>query len=133
MKVIFNCSIFEFHKDYCYNIAKELIESVNGGTDEARFLSAIEKLKNRKDFEILNSLLYRSTMAGNNYKKIKEMGLKFASPYKNLQAMINGEMGSDDTGTVRLIKDHLKKIGVDANYRITTSNKEFVEDSFIIK
>jgi len=25
MKVIFNCSIFEFHKDYCYNIAKELI------------------------------------------------------------------------------------------------------------
>jgi len=24
IKVIFNCSIFEFHKDYCYNIAKEL-------------------------------------------------------------------------------------------------------------
>jgi hypothetical protein len=115
------------------NIAQELIDASNGGTDEAKFLSAIEKLKNKKDFEILNSLLYRSTMAGNNYKKLKEMGLKFASPYKNLQAMINGEMGSDDTGTVRLIKDHLKKIGVNANYRITTSNKEFVEDSFIIK
>jgi CDP-glycerol glycerophosphotransferase (TagB/SpsB family) len=26
MKVIFNCSIFEFHKDYCYNIAKELMD-----------------------------------------------------------------------------------------------------------
>lgn len=26
IKVIFNCSIFEFHKDYCYNISKELIK-----------------------------------------------------------------------------------------------------------
>ena len=115
------------------NIAKELIDSVNGGTDEAKFLSAIEKLKNRKDFEILNSLLYRSTMAGNNSKKLKEMGLIYASPYKNLQEMINGEMGSDDTGTVRLLKDHLKKIGVNANYRIVVKSKEFVEDSFTIK
>jgi hypothetical protein len=114
------------------NIAKELIDAVNGGTDEAKFLSAIEKLKNRKDFEILNSLLYRSTMAGNNYKKLKEMGLTYASPYKNLQEMINGEMGSDDTGTVRLIKDHLKKIGVNANYS-STKNGEFIEDSFTIK
>ena len=115
------------------NIAKELIDAVNGGTDEAKFLSAIEKLKNRKDFEILNSLLYRSTMAGNNFKKLKEMGLTYASPYKNLQEMINGEMGSDDTGTVRLLRDHLKKIGVDANYRFDTKTKEFSEDSFTIK
>jgi hypothetical protein len=115
------------------NIAKELIDAVNGGTDEAKFLSAIEKLKNRKDFEILNSLLYRSAMAGNNSKKLKEMGLIYASPYKNLQEMINGEMGSDDTGTVRLLKDHLKKIGVNANYRIVVKSKEFVEDSFTIK
>ena len=115
------------------NIAKELIDAANGGTDEAKFLSAIEKLKNRKDFEILNSLLYRSTMAGNNFKKLKEMGLTYASPYKNLQEMINGEMGSDDTGTVRLLKDHLKKIGVNANYRIVVKSKEFVEDSFTIK
>jgi hypothetical protein len=46
--------------------------------------------------------------------------------------MINGEMGDDDTGTVRLIKDHLKKIGVDANYS-STKNGEFIEDSFTIK
>jgi hypothetical protein len=26
IKVIFNCSIFEFHKDYCYNISDELIK-----------------------------------------------------------------------------------------------------------
>jgi hypothetical protein len=114
------------------NIAKELIDAVNGGTDEAKFLSAIEKLKNRKDFSILNTLLYRSTMVGNDFKKLEELGLKFASPYKNLQEMINGEMGSDDTGTVRLIKDHLKKIGVDANYS-STKNGEFIEDSFTIK
>ncbi len=115
------------------NIAKELIDASSGGTDEAKFLSAIEKLKNKKDFEILNGLLLRSKTVAKNPLKLKEMGLTYASPYKNLQAMINGEMGSDDTGTVRLIKDHLKKIGVDANYRITTSNKEFVEDSFTIK
>ena len=72
-------------------------------------------------------------MAGNNFKKLKEMGLTYASPYKNLQEMINGEMGSDDTGTVRLLKDHLKKIGVNANYRIVVKSKEFVEDSFTIK
>jgi hypothetical protein len=113
-------------------IAKELIDASNGGTDEAKFLSAIEKLKNKKDFEILNSLLLRSTTVANNYQKLKEMGLKFASPYKNLQVMINGEMGDDDTGTVRLIKDHLKKIGVDANYS-STKNGEFIEDSFTIK
>jgi len=115
------------------NIAKELIDASNGGTDEAGFLSAVEKLKNKKDFEILDSLLLRSTMAGNNYSKLKEMGLNFASPYKNLAAMINGEMGSDDTGTVRLIKDHLKKIGVNAGYTLYTKNKEFKEDSFYIK
>jgi hypothetical protein len=112
------------------NIAKGLIDASNGGTDEAKFLSEIEKLKSKKDFQILNTLLYRSTLAG---AKLREMGLNFASPYKNLQEMINGEMGSDDTGTVRLIKDHLKKIGVNANYTITTKNKEFVEDSFTIK
>ena len=26
MKIVFNCSIFEFHKDYCYNISDELIK-----------------------------------------------------------------------------------------------------------
>ena len=115
------------------NVAKELIDAVSGGTNEAKFLSAVEKLKNKKDFQILNTLLYRSTMAGNNYKKLKEMGLTYASPYKNLAAMINAEMGSDDTGTVRLIYDHLKKIGVNANYRFDTKTKEYTENSFTIK
>lgn len=114
------------------NIAKELIDASSGGTDEAKFLSAIEKLKNKKDFQILDSLLLRSTMVSNDYTKLKGMGLTYASPYKNLAAMINGEMGDDDTGTVRLIKDHLKKIGVDANYS-STKNGEFIEDSFTIK
>jgi hypothetical protein len=115
------------------NVAKELIDASNGGTDEVKFLSAVEKLKTKKDFQILDSLLLRSTMAGNNYAKLKEMGLVYASPYKSLAAMINGEMGSDDTGTVRLIFDHLKKIGVNANYRFDTKTKEFTEDSFSIK
>ena len=118
------------------NIANELIDASSGaGTDEAKFLSAVEKLKNKKDFEILDSLLSRSYEAQRfrDYKKLKEVGLKFASPYKNLAAMINGEMGNDDTGTVRLIFDHLKKIGVNANYRFNSKTKEFIEDSFSIK
>jgi hypothetical protein len=113
-------------------IAQELIEASNGTTDEAGFLSAIEKLKSKKDFEILNGLLSRSNAVQGNYKKLEELGLKYGSTYKNLVAMINGEMGDDDTGTVRLIKDHLKKIGVDANYS-STKNGEFIEDSFTIK
>ena len=47
--------------------------------------------------------------------------------------MINGEMGSDDTGTVRLIKAHLVKIGVNANYIVYTKNQGYKEDSFTIK
>ena len=118
------------------NIANELIDASRGaGTDEAKFLSAVEKLKNKKDFEILDSLLSRSYEAQRfrDYKKLKEVGLKFESPYKNLAAMINGEMGNNDTGTVRLIFDHLKKIGVNANYRFNSKTKEFIEDSFSIK
>ena len=88
---------------------------------------------NKKDFEVLNSLLSRSNAAQTNYKKLGEMGLNYGSPYKNLAAMINGEMGSDDIGTVRLIKVHLIKIGVDANFRISAKNGEFIEDSFTIK
>ena len=113
-------------------IAEELIDASNGSTDEPKFLSAIEKLKNKKDFEILNSLLSRSNSVQGNFKKLGELGLKYGSTYKNLAAMINGEMGSDDTGTVRLIKDHLKKIGVDANYS-STKDGTYIEDSFTIK
>jgi NADH dehydrogenase/NADH:ubiquinone oxidoreductase subunit G len=117
------------------NIAKELIEASSGSTDEPAFLSAVEKLKNKKDYQILDALLKKSKVARlspNPYAALKEMGLSRGSEYENLAAMINGEMGDDDTGTVRLIKDHLKKIGADANYR-STKNGEFIEDSFTIK
>jgi hypothetical protein len=46
--------------------------------------------------------------------------------------MINGEMGSDDIGTVKSIKNHLAKIGVDSNYN-KGKDGEFIEDSFTIK
>jgi hypothetical protein len=117
------------------NIAKELIEASSGSTDEAGFLSAVEKLKNKKDFQILDGLLKRAKearLSPNPYAELKKLGLSRGSEYGNLAAMINGEMGSDDTGTVRLIKDHLKKIGVDASYS-SAKNGEFIEDSFTIK
>ena len=88
-----------------------------------------------KKCPILNSLISRSYDAQRykDYKKLGEMGLSYGSPYGNLAAMINGEMGDDDTGTVRLIKDHLKKIGVNANYRFDTKTKGYTENSFTIK
>jgi hypothetical protein len=103
------------------SIAKQLIAASGGNTDEAKFLSAIEKLKNKKDFQILDSLILRSYDAYRykDYKKLGEMGLSFGSRKENLAALVNNEMGSDDTATVRLIKDHLKKIGVDASYSST--------------
>ena len=117
-------------------VAKELIDASNGlQTDEPKFLSAVEKLKNKKDFQILDGLLKKSKEARlgpNPYAALKGMGLSSGSEYGNLAAMINGEMGSDDTGTVRLIKDHLKKIGVDANYS-STKDGTYIEDSFTIK
>jgi len=117
------------------NIAKELIEASSGTTDEAGFLSAVEKLKNKKDFQILDGLLKRAKearLSQNLHAELKKLGLSRSSEYGNLAAMINGEMGSDDTGTVRLIKDHLKKIGVDANYS-STKDGTYIEDSFTIK
>ena len=119
------------------NIAKELIEASSGmGTNEAQFLSAVEKLKNKKDFQILDGLLKKAKEVGlsaNSYGELKKLGLSRGSEYNNLAAMINGEMGSDDTGTVRLIKAHLVKIGVNANYIVYTKNQEYKEDSFTIK
>jgi hypothetical protein len=116
------------------SIARQLIEASGGNTDEPKFLSAVEKLKNKKDFQILDSLILRSYDAYRykDYKKLGEMGLKRGSIKKNLAALVNNEMGSDDTGTVRLIKDHLKKIGVDANYS-STKDGTYIEDSFTIK
>jgi hypothetical protein len=38
----------------------------------------------------------------------------------------------EQVGTVRLIAEHLKKIGVNASYG-TSKNGEFIENSFIIK
>ena len=99
-------------------------------------MSAVEKLKNKKDFQILDGLLKRSKearLSTNPYAELKKLGLSRGSEYGNLAAMINGEMGSDDTGTVRLIFDHLKKIGVNANYMKDTKNQEYIEDSFTIK
>ena len=116
------------------SIAKQLIDASGGNTDEAKFLNAIEKLKNKKDFQILDSLISRSYDAYRykDYKKLGEMGLSYGPTKKNLAAMVNSEMGSDDTGTVRLIKDHLKKIGVDANYS-STKDGTYIEDSFTIR
>jgi hypothetical protein len=42
-------------------------------------------------------------------------------------------MGTDDIGTVKSIKNHLAKIGVNAGYRYNTGNGDFTEDSFSIK
>ena len=61
------------------------------------------------------------------------MGLSRGSEYKNIQDLINGEMGTDDIGTVKSIKNHLAKIGVNAAYKYGTESGEFIEDSFTIK
>ena len=119
------------------NIAKELIDASNGyQTDEPKFLAAVEKLKNKKDFQILDSLLKKSKearLSNNSYAALKAMGLSRGSEYKNIQDLINGEMGADDIGTVRSIKNHLAKIGVDASYKYGIESGDYIEDSFSIK
>ena len=117
-------------------IANDLIGASNGaGTAEGKVLMSIEKLKNKKDFQILDALIKKSKearLSSNSYAALKAMGLSRGSEYNNLAAMINNEFGYDDTGTVRLIKDHLKKIGVDASYS-STKDGTYIEDSFTIK
>ena len=80
----------------------------------------------------MNALLSRSNAVQGNFKKLGELGLKRGSIKKNLAELVNNEFGYDDTGTVRLIKDHLKKIGVDANYS-STKDGTYIENSFTIK
>ena len=118
-------------------IAEELIKAANGGgTAEGKVLMSIEKLKNKKDFQILDALIKKSKearLSSNSYAALKAMGLSRGSEYKNIQDLINGEMGADDIGTVRSIKNHLLKIGVDASYKYGIESGDYIEDSFSIK
>jgi hypothetical protein len=118
-------------------IAEELIKASNGGgTAVGKVLMSIEKLKNKKDFQILDALIKKSKEArrsSNSYAALKAMGLSRGSEYKNIQDLINGEMGADDIGTVRSIKNHLLKIGVDASYKYGIESGDYIEDSFSIK
>ena len=118
-------------------IAEELIKASNGGgTAVGKVLMSIEKLKNKKDFQILDALIKKSKEArrsSNSYAALKAMGLSRGSEYKNIQDLINGEMGADDIGTVRSIKNHLLKIGVDASYKYGIDSGDYIEDSFSIK
>jgi hypothetical protein len=116
------------------DIANNLINAANGaGTAEGKVLMSIEKLKNKKDFQILDYLIKKSNELSASSPELKKLGLSAASEYKNIQDLINGEMGTDDIGTVKSIKNHLAKIGVNAAYRYNTGNGDFTEDSFSIK
>jgi hypothetical protein len=118
------------------DIANNLISAANGaGTAEGKVLMSIEKLKNKKDFQVLDYLIKKSNelYTSQNSSELKKLGLSAASEYKNIQDLINGEMGTDDIGTVKSIKNHLAKIGVNASYRYNTGNGDFTEDSFSIK
>jgi len=115
-------------------IANDLISASNGsGTAEGKVLTSIEKLKNKKDFDILNNLIKRSFSLARNPSELSKIGIKDGSNYRNIQDLINGEMGSDDIGTVKSIKDYLNKIGVSASYKYKTESGNFIEGSFIIK
>jgi hypothetical protein len=117
-------------------IANNLIDAANGpGTAEGKVLMSIEKLKNKKDFQILDYLIKKSNelYTSQNSSELKKLGLSKASEYKNIQDLINGEMGTDDIGTVKSIKNHLAKIGVNAAYSYGSESGDFIEDSFSIK
>ena len=114
-------------------IANDLIGASNGaGTAEGKVLMSIEKLKNKKDFQILDALIKKSKELMFRRPELKKIGLSLGSEYENLAAMINGEMGSDDIGTVKSIKNHLAKIGVNSDYK-KGKDGEYIEDSFTIK
>lgn len=114
-------------------IANDLIDASNGaGTAEGKVLMSIEKLKNKKDFQILDALIKKSKELMLRRPELKKIGLSQGSEYENLAAMINGEMGSDDIGTVKSIKNHLAKIGVNSDYK-KGKDGEYIEDSFTIK
>lgn len=115
-------------------IANNLIKATNGaGTSEGKVLKSMEELKGKRDFQILDNLIKKGNETRGNFSKLKEIGLKTMPVYKNIQDLINGEMGSDDIGSVKSIKVHLAKIGVDADYKTGKESGDFIEDSFRIK
>lgn len=125
------------------SIAKSIIGGTSSpGTDPAMVLGAIKKLKNKKDFDTLDALLKKSSEIGDDEMShtskprhpgmsAEKLGLESNSEYPSVQTMVNGEMGSDNLGTVQDITNHLKSIGVNASFSKLDSG-DFKEDSFKI-
>lgn len=124
-------------------IAQEIISATVGpGTNEERFLSAVQKLKTKKDFEILDALIQKSyEVSGKGRLELEKIGLLTSSQYKNFQDIVNGEFSGqftlgdpmENTNVVDSVAKHLKAIGVNAGYSTYVKTKKFAGDSFTIK
>jgi peptidoglycan hydrolase-like protein with peptidoglycan-binding domain len=118
--------------------AMKIISAVNGtGTDEEEVLAGLTKIKNKKQFDALNTLFSETHGKNLSIEKAKEKGLRFApqSGFSSVEAIINNEMGTGDLESVKDIVNHLKSIGIKATFGTTKDqyNKEyFKENSFKI-
>jgi peptidoglycan hydrolase-like protein with peptidoglycan-binding domain len=117
--------------------AVKIVDSVQAaGTDEDGLLIGIRKIKNKKQFDAVNSIFAETH--GKDNKTAKEKGLRYApeSVFSSIEAIINNELGWDEIETVKEIADYLKSIGVNATFateeRGSKGNIYFKENSFKI-
>jgi peptidoglycan hydrolase-like protein with peptidoglycan-binding domain len=140
------------------DIFQQLVKaSLGAGTDEGAFLKAIRRIKTPDDVKVLNAMFDQAQRNQNNaalratgvlavvtaafpaaapFTGAAALGLFISNSLSgwnntSLQAVINDEFGSDDIGTVKLMADHLNKIGVKASFQETPGGN-YKEDTFTI-
>lgn len=97
-----------------YKIAQEIWNGVGGpGTNTAKFLSGLKKIKTPLQFNRVNSQV---AYFNNNL---------------TIDAWVNDDFGSDDGNAVKEIINHLKSIGIDATADFDTAGN-FRENTFKI-
>ena len=127
------------------NACGEFNNGPGAGTDEAAFLKAVQRIKTPDDVKVLNAMFDQAQRNANN-EALRATGVLAivtaafppAAPFtgaaalgifvgkalagwnnNSLQATINDEFGSGDIATIKLMADHLNKIGVKASFQET--------------
>jgi hypothetical protein len=90
------------------------VSYMNPGTDETRLIKGFKELSNVEDFTALN-----------DYFKKYQRG-------KDIQSILNSELGQDDAQTAKEIQDHLKSIGVTMTFMTSADKNGVVDDTIRI-
>lgn len=105
--------------DNAESIAKQIYKASKGfGTDENAFVSAVKDIKDKEEFEKVDTLL---------------KSYDFGDETQGFQYYVDDELGSGDTDKVAVIERHLNSIGVKLESGSEGEGEEASSDPFDIE